>query len=462
MPKISRRTFVNTSMQGAAALAAGTAAMQTSRRVLARSPNEKVVLGLIGSGGRGRHVAKGMAKLDGVEFKVVCDVEEARGAHGVKELEEIQGSRPKVVLDMREIFDDQDVDGVVIGTPEHWHALATIRACQADQDVYVEKNISATIWEGRKMIEAARKYKKIVQAGFQCRSAPYVHAARDYVASGELGEVLFVKVYGMLPFTYGGYPQNRPADSDPPEGLDWDRWLGPAAERPYNQHVHRQWYGYWDFSGGNASDAIHTLDVARLVLGDPPHPKSVHSVGGRWGHDDGGQMPDVEVVTYEFDRMVMTFENTGFTPYMFKTPPDIRFGDKFPYWPQNSSRIELYGTKRMMYLGRHGGGWQVLEGGSKELDGGGGKQVASEYGIFPDEWHFADFIDAVRTRRAPHGDVGTCHYSASLEHLANLAYRLGGQKLIFDGESETFVDNEEANRRLKPTYRDGYRVPDAV
>ena len=118
----------------------------------------------------------------------------------------------------------------------------------------------------------------------------------------------------------------------------------------------------------------------------------------------------------------MTIENTGFTPYMPKTPPDVRFGEKLPYWPQNSSRIELYGTKRMMYLGRHGGGWQVVEGGSKELGGGGGKQIAAEYGMFPDECHFADFIDAVRTRRAPHGDVEPCHHSASLEHLAYLAY----------------------------------------
>jgi len=462
MSEMTRRTFVNTSMRQATALAVGASAMQAPRHARARSANDKVVLALIGSGGRGRLVARGMANMEGVEFKYVCDAEEARGASSVAELEKIQGTRPRYVLDMREVFDDQDVDGVIIGTPEQWHALATVWACQAGQDVYVEKNISLTIWEGRKMVEAARKYNRIVQAGFQCRSAPYVHAARDYVASGELGEVLYAKVYGMLPFTYGGYPQTRTPDSDPPAGLDWDRWLGPATARPYNQHLHRHWYGYWDFSGGNASDAIHTLDVARLVLGDPPHPKSVHSVGGRWRYDDGGQLPDVEIVTYEFDRMVMTFENTGFTPYMFKTPPNVRFGDKFPYWPQNSSRIELYGTKRMMYLGRHGGGWQVLEGGSKELGGEGGKVAAQEYGVFPDEPHFADFINSVRSRQTPQGDVGVCHYSASLEHLANLAYRLGGQKLTFDGERETFVGNDEANRALKPAYRKHYRVPDQV
>jgi predicted dehydrogenase len=274
--------------------------------------------------------------------------------------------------------------------------------------------------------------------------------------------VLYAKVYSMLPFTYGSYPRPETPDSDPPPGLDWDQWLGPATMRPYNKQLHRRWYGHWDFSGGNASDAIHTLDVARLVLGDPPHPKTVHSVGGRWRYDDGGDMPDVEIVAFEYDKMVMTFENTGFTPYMFKTPPDIRYGDKFPYWSQNTSRIELYGTKRMMYLGRHGGGWQVLEGGSKELGGGGGKVVAQQYGRFPDEPHMANFIDCIRSRQLPNGDIETCHYSACLEHLANLAYRLGNQRLVFDGERERFIDNDEANRRLKPAYRGRYRVPEEV
>jgi len=133
--------------------------------------------------------------------------------------------------DMREVFDDKDVDGVVIATPEHWHALATVWACQAGKDVYVEKNISASIWEGRKMVEAARKYKRIVQAGTQTRSAPYMFAARDYIKEGGLGEVLYAKVFGMYSFVYGGYPRKATPDGDPPPDLDWDRWLGPAPAR---------------------------------------------------------------------------------------------------------------------------------------------------------------------------------------------------------------------------------------
>ena len=462
MADITRRGFIARSFQGAAGVAAVVSVLKSGQSARADTANDTVVLALIGAGGRGRLLMQHMAGLEKVEFKYVCDVEDTRGTAAASEVQKIQEKPCKYVTEMKEVFDDKDVDGVVVATPEHWHALATVWACQAGKDVFVEKNISSTIWEGRKMVEAAKKYGRVVTAGFQCRSAPYVFAARDYIAQGGLGTVLYAKVFGMLPFVYGGYPKKAVPDSDPPAGLDWDKWLGPAAERSYNKVLHRQWYGFWGFSGGNASDAIHTLDVARLVLGDPPHPKAVHCVGGRWQHDDGGDMPDVEIITYEFDKMAMTFENTGFTPYMFKTPGDIRFADKFPYWPQNSSRIELYGTKAMMYLGRHGGGWQVLVGGGKELSSGGGKVIAEKYGMFPDKFHMPNWIDCIHTRKQPNGDVAVCHYSACLEHLGNLAYRTGNQRLAFDGRSERFTNNDQANKYLVPEYRKHYRMPEVI
>jgi hypothetical protein len=281
-------------------------------------------------------------------------------------------------------------------------------------------------------------------------------AARDYVKEGGLGEVLYVKVFGMYSFVYGGYPRKAVPDGDPPAGLDWDKWLGPAPMQPYNKRLHDQWYGYWRFSGGNASDAIHTLDAARMVLGDPPHPKSVHCVGGRWKFaEDDGVMPDVQIVTFEFEKMAMSFDCTGFTEkYMFKTPMSIRQADEFPFWPQNSSRVEIYGTKRMMYVGRVGGGWQVFEANNK--------LVAQQYGRFPDAPHAANFIDCIRTREMPNADVEQGHMAACLEHMANLSYRLGNVQLRFDGQSETFENNDEANKMLKPEYRDPYRVPDEV
>jgi len=198
MEEINRRQFLNGSFRGAAGVSLGAVAMSLlPGRVL--GANDKVVLALIGAGGRGTALIQGMAKLKNVETKYICEVDDNRGGAAVKKVAEIQGYAPKRVVDMREVFDDKDVDGVVIATPEHWHALATILACQGGKDVFVEKNISLSIWEGRKMLEAARKYNRIVQCGTQNRSAAYGFSARDYIESGKLGKVVHVKVYNMLP-----------------------------------------------------------------------------------------------------------------------------------------------------------------------------------------------------------------------------------------------------------------------
>jgi predicted dehydrogenase len=422
--------------------------------VLAGSPAERVFVALMGAGGRGMDVIRKMVQVPDVQVKYVCDVDDTRGKSAAAELDKLQGTAPKHVVDLRDVLDDKEVHGVVIATPEQWHALGTVWACQAGKDVYVEKNISLSVWEGRKMIEAARKYQRVVQAGFQNRSAPYAFSAREYIAKGELGKVLYVNVYGMLSGVVGGYPLAAVQDSEPPPGLDWDRWLGPAPARPYNRQVHRGWYGYWDFSGGNASDAIHTLDLARLVLGDPPHPEAITCLGGRYQFEDGGEMPDVQIVAYQYPKLVVNFVNTGFTPYNAKSPPEVRMGDKWPYWPQNADRIEIFGTRRMMYLGRHGAGWQVFEGGNK--------LVAEDKGYHPDKWHIPNFIDCIRSRRQPNGDIEQGHYSACLEHFANVAVRTCSRVLLVDPQTETFVDNAAANQLLKPAYRDKYRVRDEV
>jgi len=449
--KMTRREFVNASAKGSTALAAGASVLSLARPAPGGSANERVVLGLIGAGGRGSSLIQGMTQLENVETKYVCDVNAACGGGTIDNLEKLQGYAPKRVVEMREVFDDRDVNAVVVATPEHWHALATVWACQAGMDVYVEKNISLTIWEGRKMIEAAQKYKRVVQCGTQNRSAPYGFPAREYLASGKLGRVVHVKMYNMLP---GGSFRPQP-DGDPPAGLDWDRWLGPAPERPFNPS-RMGWYDWWDYSGGGsmAGDASHVFDLARMVLGDPPHPKAVHCVGGRLAHDDACEIPDVQAVTYDFGQFTVTADVTSFPPYMKKSPGDVRYGDKFPFWPQNATRTEIYGTQGMMYLGRHGGGWQVLE--------ADGKVVAQEYGYFPDKWHQPNFIDCVRSRQTPNGNLEQGHLSACLVHLANVAYRTGNERLEFDAQTETFVNNDRANDYLKPAYRKHYRIPDEV
>ncbi|MHC4405776.1 MAG: Gfo/Idh/MocA family protein [Planctomycetota bacterium] len=450
MMHIDRRQFVAASARSSAALAGAGVLLRSTRTAQADQANDKIVLALIGAGGRGSSLIRSMTGLENVEAKYVCDVNASRGQGVIGALEQLQGYAPRRVGDMREVLDDRDVDAVVIATPEHWHALATVWACQAGKDVYVEKNVSISIWEGRKMIEAARKHERVVQAGTQNRSAPYGRSAREYIESGRLGKVVHVKVYNML----GGGKWSPSPDGAPPAGLDWDRWLGPAPEVPYNPGRMR-WYSWWDYSGGAmAGDASHQLDLARMVLGDPPHPKTVCCAGGNFAFGSQRQTPEMQAITYEFGDFAMTCENATFAPYMKKTPGDARYGDKFPSWPQNATRIEIYGAKQLMYVGRHGGGWQVLE--------ADGKQIAHEYGYHPDKWHQPDFFECIRSRGRPNADVEQAHLSACLVHLGNLSYRVGNRQLVFDANSETFPGDEAANRLLKPEYRKHYRIPDEV
>jgi predicted dehydrogenase len=454
MLKVNRREFVGKSIQGAAVVGAAATSLPLAPETQAGTASEKVVLALIGAGGRGTHVIRGLTSLVNVETKYVCDLEASRAANAAHVLASIQGKPPRTTQEMREVFDDKDVDGVVIATPEQWHALATIWACQAGKDVYVEKCISRRVEEGRKMVQAARKYQRVVQAGTQHRSGPYMAAARLYIQEGKLGDIFYVKVCNMLPETYGGYPQPKVADSAPPPGFDWDRWLGPAPERPYNAQVHRNWHGWWDFSGGNSSDGIHQLDLARMLLGEPPHPHSVSCMGGRWRYQDAGEMPDVQIVSFQWDKLALSFENTGFTPVQTKTPAKLPGVDKLPNWLQSSTRIEIYGTKGTMYLGRHFLGWQVLVPGSKV--------AAEHFETNPETIHFQNFVDCIRSRKLPNADVELAHMGACLEHLGNIAYRLGNQRLTFDPTAERFVGHDKANEHLKAAGRKEFRIPDAI
>lgn len=444
---LSRRHFLRT-----ATITTATAWATTRMRVHAqKSPGETVVLGLIGAGGRGASHALGFAGLENVQFKHICDVNATRASGLARQVAEKQKRDPEVVADFRRLLDDKDLDAVVIATPEHWHALATIWACQAGKDVYVEKNPSLTIWEGRKVIEAARKYRRIVQVGFQNRSAPYAVTARDYLRSGKLGKVVLVKVYNLLQ----GGPWNPDLTPAPvPPGLDWDRWLGPAPEVPYSPG-RAYWYDWWDYCGGVYSgDASHQLDLARMVLGDPVAPRSVFCTGGNQAFASKRETPELQCATYAFDDFTMTCDSGTATNMMRKSNNDERNGTKWPHWPTNNERIEIYGTQQLMMLGRHGVGWQVFE-----TDG---KLVAEDKGVHPDKWHRPNFAACVRSRELPNSDIEQAHHSANLVHLANTSFRVGGRQLTFDPVAERFTNHEPANAFLRPNYRKDYRVPDVV
>lgn len=453
---MKRRDFITSTATGAAALSLGKSFITMPASSM--GANDRISLGLIGAGPRGLDAIVNACKINqDVVIKTICDVKTTRIATATATIEKELGYRPQSAKDMRSVLDDKEINAVWIATPEHWHALATVWACQAGKDVYVEKNPTISIWEGRKIIEAAEKYNRIVQVGFQNRSAPYGFSAREYIKSGKLGRIVEVKSYNML----GGSKWVAQPDQEVPQWIDWDAWLGPASSRPFNPAITIEngrggWLDFWAFGGGALSDdASHVMDLARLVLGDPPQPKSVYACGGNWPWGSAKETPEFISITYDFGNFTMTCDSGNGTNYMKKTPNNIRMDPTlFPEWRTNATRTEIYGTEGLMYLGRHGGGWQVK--------GEDSRIIAQDGGIFPDADHQKNFIECLRSRKKPNGDVVQGHLSACLVHFGNIAYRTGNRQLFFDEKTERFIGNDDANRLLKPSFRGKYRIPDVV
>ncbi len=442
MKSLNRREFMKHTVGTAATVAA-------LPRAKVRGANDKIVIGVMGLGGRGTYLAETFAQRPDAEVAYLCDADTRRFARAREAVEEAQRRRPKRVQDFREALDDKDVDVIINATPDHWHGLGTIMACQAGKDVYVEKPMAHNIREGRKMIEAARKYKRVVQVGMQSRSAPYTTSARDYIQSGKLGDIHIVRVFNMMQHRKQSESPARPV----PAGFDYDMWCGPAPMIPYNPS--RRWLNQWAFSCGPiAGDAVHQLDCARYLLGDIPYPQTVSHAGGVNALTDGRDTPDTQFATFQYGSLTLMMEGALWTPYMKKTPGDIRDTDRFPNFPFSSTKVEICGTKGFMWYSRHGGGWQAFD--------AGGEMVHSEHGRQADKEHKDNFIDCIRTRKRPNADVEVGHHSVLLCHLANISYRLGNKQLEFDAKTETFPNNDQANALLGRTYRKPWVVPDEV
>ncbi len=456
MTSVNRRTFLQQTQKASIGLAAGVTILSNPASVWAAPANNKVVLALVGCGGRGGYLSPAFIERGDCHFAYVCDCDSNRMGAMAKKLTQLQkGSAPKGEGDFRKMLEDKSVDAVIVATPDHWHAPATVWCCQAGKDVYVEKPATQSCWEGRKMVEAARKYKRVVQVGTQNRSAAYNMAARKYIEEGKLGDVHFCRVYNQK--QWGNVPWAK--DCDPPKGFNWDMWNGAAPEAHYNPTLRGNWHHLWRYSGGDiANDASHQIDLARWVCG-VEYPKSVYSTGGRFNTTGSAETPDTQVALWDFDKLLMSFELTLYTPYELKISPKIRESDTlFPYWPQCATRIEIYGSKGLMCLGRHGGGWQVF--GRPKLQEG--TCVAQQKGRFPDPEHKENFVHCIRSRELPNADIEKGHRSALMIHYANISYRLGSQRLVIDPKTEGIVGNEEAMKFFKRTYRSPWVIKDEV
>jgi len=443
---MKRREFIEKSaVLGSGLAAAGMISPKPSRAVPA---NDKIRLGIMGLGGRGTFLTSRLVERSDVDILYLCDVNARQLGRAAEEVRSRRNTWPKMIQDFREMLDDQTLDGIVNATPDHWHALGTIMACQSGKDVYVEKPLSLTIWEGKQMVKAARKYGRIVQAGLQCRSAPYFIDAVDYLRSGHLGDIHLVRVFNMMKHS----PAPKGSEEPVPNGLDWDMWCGPSKKMQYSPG--RWWFNRWEYStGGILGDQIHQMDLARALV-DRIYPESIQHMGGVHYFNDGREIPDTQIVTYAFEnKLTMLAESALWTPYMMKTQMTIRDTDSFPDWPFNSTKVEICGTDGFMYFGRHGGGWQVYN--------NDGELIKSVYGRQSTDEHLENWLHCIRTREKPTADVEQAHYSTSLGHLANVSYRAGNKKLEFNPATQK-TDDPEADKYFSKDYREPWVVPENV
>ncbi len=440
MKPIGRREFIRNS-----AAAAALPFIVTGRSVAA---SDMVRVGIMGAGGRGTQLAEWFAAMPDVEVAYICDVNQRRFERVLEAVSRHQDKEPELVTDFRRILDDPEVDALVNATPDHWHGLGTIMACQAGKDVYVEKPLSHNIREGAQMVAAARKYERIVQVGMQCRSSAYVAEAAGMIEDGGLGDIHLIEVVFQMQ-----HPSREQGPEQPiPSGLDWDMWCGPAPLAPYSPG--RWWFERWDYStGGIAGDAVHQLDLARMLL-DIGYPEAVYCDGGVRHFTDGREIPDTQIATFEYDGLSLLFKATLWTPYIKKIPHSIRDADSLPAWDNCSTKIVVYGSRGMMNLGRHGGGWQLYD---EDY-----RIVRTEYGRQADANHIRNFIDCIRSRETPVADVEDGHVSTSLCHLANISCRTGNRRLVFDPRKQNFPGDPEANAYLGRTYREPWVVPAEV
>ncbi|MCL4215651.1 MAG: Gfo/Idh/MocA family oxidoreductase [Candidatus Hydrogenedentes bacterium] len=438
---MNRRTFLKTSA------AAGAVSIN------ALGANDRLNVGIMGIHDRGMDLAQEIARRDDVTVRYLADPDSTLFEERAKTVGDLGGTRPECIQDFRRMLDDPDIDAIAIATPDHWHALATVLACQAGKDVYVEKPTSQSIWESRKMVEAARKYARVVQVGTQNRSAEYCWKAIEYAQSGALGDIHFIRIMNSKLRESIGHAEDAAA---PPEGVDYDMWLGPAPARPFNpNHFHYNWHWFWDYGGGDmANDGVHQIDLARWISGRTL-PNSVSAGGGIHVLKDDRETPDTHTVALDFDGLTMAIEQTLWTPYMKKTPFELRDTDQLPNWPFSGTRIDVYGTKNFMFFGRMGGGWQVFD--------GDGHSVAIQPGKFSpaNTQHVANFVECIRSRQRPNADIEEGHYSTLLAHYSNIALRTS-RRLEIDPATEGFINDNDANALVKRTYRQPWVVPEAV
>ena len=423
------------------------------RRAGAQSANDSINVAIIGirgdnkghptwtGRGRGQDHYEHLAAIPNVRITHVVDVDERHFKTSLPYLTGRYGGNPRTETDFRRVLDDRDVDAVTIAAPDHWHALMTIWACQAGKDVYVEKPVSHNVVEGRRMIEAAARHSRIVAVGTQRRSASIVAKAVEFLRDDGLGRIYGAKTVIHRPRD----PIGVAADSAVPPGVHYDLWLGPAPLRPYNEnHFHYHWHWFWEYGTSDLGNtAVHSLDVARWLLGKQEHPRTAYCTGGLY---EAGAPTD------------QTTPNTQRASYKYADGTELHC-DLHNWFagPPEAAGIYVFGSK----------GWMKVEDSRAQVYFGKknepGPAFTADERLDPGQRHFENFISSMRSRRPGElrASLEEGHLSTSLCHIGNISYRVG-RSVTFDGASERFVGDPEADRLLTRTYRAPYTLPDAT
>jgi predicted dehydrogenase len=404
------------------------------------SPSDKLILGLIGCRSMGFADAQDLLLQPDVELAAMCDVDSGILESRVKDVLKLQEKKPDLYKDYRKLLERKDIDAVVVGTPDHWHCLQTVHACEAGKDVYVEKPLANSVAECNIMLRAARRHKRVVQVGQQQRSGKEWKAAMDFIKSGQLGKIRRVTIWAN--FNYGAGAEKIP-DEPVPEGVDYNMWLGPAPERPFNRaRFHGMWRMFWDYDGGLMSDwGVHLIDMPLWSFDINSFPESVVASGGIYTHSDRAlEMADTQNVIYEIKDCLITWEHNGGVQV---GPFDQLYGvswvgtngtliaDRehwrvFPEWEENDYRMKI----------------------PEEFKSDGQSHI----------YHVRNFIDCVKSREKPAADIEIGHRVCIYAHLGNIAYRTG-RKLVYDPVTETILNDPEATDMLTPIYREPYKLP---
>ncbi len=455
MNTTSRRKFLQTSAVGAASTFAAPAFLR------GQNLNEKVRVAIVGMGGRANAHAESLVDLEkesiaGVELAGVCDCDEAKRRSAEEVWGERSGHKIETYDDMRRVLDDSSIDAVTFATPNHWHSLNVIWGCQAGKDVYVEKPGSHNIFEGRKMVEAARKYDRIVQHGTQCRSSHNIIEGIEKLHEGVIGDVYFAR--GIAYKIRGNLGKHAPRPV--PAGLDWNAWCGPAPVHEFSNFQHRRWHWIWDYGNGEiGNQGVHQMDILRWGLKLDSHPIQASSVGTNYMqekvHQSSAETPGVLSTSMKWaDGKMIEFEVRD-----WYTNAEAGFRDKYPFVQKDFPVGTIFlGTEGTMIFPDYSSYYTFL--GRDRQPGPSAFEEGSPISNLP---HFRNWVLAVRSRRREDlsAEIEQGHYSSALCHLANIAYRVD-RTVKFDPQSEKFVGDAEADALLTRPEREGFVVPTAV